>query len=85
MAVTVRCTPEDPDVEDGWEPVYDPRAPWNGPIAYTCAACGREATPAELQAEDERRADAAACCPDPGCPGRGSANGCTFPGYADNH
>lgn len=35
--------------------------------------------------DNDAEPDGAPCCPDPDCPGRGRATGCTFPGYADNH
>jgi hypothetical protein len=48
------CTPDAPDA-DGWESPYDVHG---NPRPYRCAACGRPATPAETDAEDERRFDA---------------------------
>lgn len=48
------CTPDAPHV-DGWDAPYDAHG---HPRPYACAACGRVATPAEADAEDERRFDA---------------------------
>jgi hypothetical protein len=49
------CTPDAPHDADGWSTPYDAQG---HPRPYACEACGRVATPAEADAEDERRYDA---------------------------
>lgn len=39
---------------------------------------------AEAMELEEGERDGAPCCPDPGCPGRGSKP-CTFPGYVEGN
>lgn len=68
-----------PEADDGHE--FQPPAPGltdekGQPLdPNECGECG----------EHHDEPDGAPCCPDPDCGGRGSTNGCTFPGYADNH
>ncbi len=74
------------DPDEGW---IDPEAGYDdedGDGVWRTTCDSHDTFDAVHEPDEPDEPDGAPCCMDPDCPGRrGGTDGCTFPGYADNH